>query len=231
MSIRGCIVLPSLGSALIAVVLVTIPASAQEYRVKVVDEKPPVDLLSEEIGASLQSQSITVVDDQDSPLCEIWLRKHWQIVDPAPEASDILYPFEPGELIGVLRFAKRNADFREQPISKGLYTLRYALQPVDGNHVGTSPTRDFLLLVRAKDDTSLKNFDPQELLTVSAAAARTAHPAMLALRKPPEKTEKALLEHREADETWVLSFAGEGKHGDLSRRLAVSLVVEGHAQE
>ena len=41
------------------------------------------------------------------------------------------------------------ADFRDQGIPAGTYILRYSQQPVDGAHVGTSTTRDFLALLPA----------------------------------------------------------------------------------
>ena len=45
-------------------------------------------------------------------------------------------------------------DYRDQPIAKGVYTMRYGLQPVNGDHLGVSIYRDYsLLLPAAKDQT------------------------------------------------------------------------------
>ena len=67
----------------------------------------------------------------------------------------MLFPFlADGELIGVLQFATEGHDYRDQSIAKGVYTMRYGLQPVNGDHLGVSTiatTR--CLLPAAKDQT------------------------------------------------------------------------------
>ena len=72
---------------------------------------------------------------------------------------------------------------RDQDIAKGVYTLRYGQQPVDGNHEGTSPTRDFLTLVNAEKDTSAKPMELKALLKASAEAAGSSHPALFGMQK------------------------------------------------
>ena len=115
-------------------------------------------------------------------VCEIWPCKHWdaQAAD-FTATSEVLYPFQPGSLVGVIRFPGRGYDFRDQRMASGVYTLRYAQQPVDGNHEGTSITRDFLLMVKAEEDTSLEPMDNERLMEAAAEAAGTSHPAMLSL--------------------------------------------------
>jgi hypothetical protein len=46
-----------------------------------------------------------------------------------------------------VHFLHAAADFRGQQVPVGFYTLRYALIPDDGNHLGVSPNPDFLLLI------------------------------------------------------------------------------------
>ena len=62
----------------------------------------------------------------------------------------MLFPFlADGELIGVLQFASEGHDYRDQSIAKGVYTMRYGLQPVNGDHLGVSTFRDYSLLLPA----------------------------------------------------------------------------------
>jgi hypothetical protein len=143
----------------------------------------------------------------------------------------VAYPFSQGQLIGVLRFGRKGADFRDQEIAKGVYTLRYAQQPVDGNHVGTSLTRDFLCLSAADADKSTKPVELQTLIEQSAAAAESKHPAMLALKKPKADGDKPTLAHDEAAELWLATIVGKAGAGGKTSALPLGVVVVGRANE
>jgi hypothetical protein len=121
---------------------------------------------------------ITIGDDL---YCEIWLRNG--LPAGKSDAFGAVYTTM-GEsvLVGVIRFAKATTDFRGQAVKPGTYTLRYAVQPADGNHLGISPIRDFLALVPIATD---QNPDAQpkfeELMKMSAKVAGTNHPAVISL--------------------------------------------------
>jgi hypothetical protein len=141
--------------------------AADEYAVAAIDSGPPADAVSKDIAAELAATGLKVTSGSKT-VCEIWLAKSSAAKADFKPSDTVLYPFEPGQLIGVLRFRAKGSDFRDQEIARGTYTLRYGQQPVDGNHVGTSPTRDFLLLVSAKKDTSPKPLDEKTLVQLSA---------------------------------------------------------------
>jgi hypothetical protein len=87
-----------------------------------------------------------------------------------------------GTLLGAIRFPGQGADRRGQAIKPGVYTLRYSLQPVNGDHLGVSPQRDFLVLVPAADDKDVNatpNFEA--LMAMSRKASGTPHPAVLSM--------------------------------------------------
>jgi hypothetical protein len=89
---------------------------------------------------------------------------------------------KPGAFVGVLTFPTARGDFRGQTIKAGTYTLRYAKIPSDGNHLGASPTSDFLLMLRVVDDPDPAADLAWETLTEkSKNAALTNHPAPLNL--------------------------------------------------
>jgi hypothetical protein len=98
-------------------------------------------------------------------------------------AAGALYPdLTNGEFVGVIDFPKGTSDFRGQAIPAGTYTLRYQYIPQDANHMGVSPNPDFLLAVPLASDASPSaNMPFKRLVTLSAKAAGTAHPAVFAM--------------------------------------------------
>lgn len=210
----------------------TASALAADFEAAVVDEALPKDKLSQEVAETLQDKAIAVKSGGRS-ICEIWLRKELQIKPGFQPTFQILYPFTEGQLIGVIRYPSGGHDYRDQEIASGVFTLRYSLQPVDGNHVGTSPTRDFLLLLPAGEDTSAEPIDQQETaVKYSTDVSETSHPALLAL-KPTQQPEGELpaMRHDQANDWWILQFVGTGKADDKSEDVRVDLVVVGAAME
>ncbi len=146
--------------------------------------------------------------------------------DSFQKSETITYPLTPGSLVGVLRFVKRGADFRGQEIPSGIYTLRYADQPVDGNHVGTFETRDFLLMTPAKIDQSAAPVAEMDLFKNSAKAADSGHPAIMPLVQA-EAGDVPGLRHLEDQDWWTARFAAKvPKGGDAATgKLPLELIV------
>jgi hypothetical protein len=117
----------------------------------------------------------------DGPYCDIWLRA--AIPAGKSDALGAVYTtLGESVLVGVISFTRATTDFRGQPVKPGTYTLRYAVHPADGNHLGISPIRDFLALVPVAMD---QNPDAQpkfeELVKMSAKVAGTNHPGVISL--------------------------------------------------
>ena len=51
-----------------------------------------------------------------------------------------------GSLVGVVRVSGPFKEIRGKPVSPGVYTLRFGLQPQNGDHLGASAFREYLLL-------------------------------------------------------------------------------------
>jgi len=137
---------------------------AQEYKMEVLNEGPPAGL-SEAVKGALNGQGYRVVDGEGNTYAEFWLRKAVPALGkPSGAQGAVQFPIlAEGELLGALRFPGEGYDYRDQVIAKGVYTIRYGLQPVNGDHLGVSTYRDYALLLPAAKDTTLADL-PQKPL-------------------------------------------------------------------
>ena len=213
---------------LLAMIVSTV--AGQEYSVELINAVPEADEVSEELAGQLASTGIRVKRGSKRNVCEIWFCRELSVDAGFKPTEERLYPFSPGQLIGLLHFSRRGSDFRDQTVGRGWYTLRFGLQPVDGNHEGTSPTRDFLMLVDAEQDEHDKQWTVEDLQQMSAEAAGSTHPAMLSLQRASEGSQPAI-RHDEANDWWILHVVDQGIDGDNTQEIPIDLVVVGHAAE
>jgi len=199
-----------------------------EYTVQTLDEAAPGDDLAPEVAAALSPTGLKVMKGENRSVCSFWPVAQLKTkADFTPSAS-MLYPVEMGELIGVIHFKRKAQDFRGQEIEAGTYTVRFALQPEDGNHVGTSDTRDFLVLLKPSDDSAPEKMATGDLFAKSAAAAGTTHPCMLALLSAADTTGELPSVEHDADRE-LLSVAFSQK--TATKPLTMRMVVVGRAAE
>jgi len=202
--------------------------NAADYRVEPLDESAPADEISADVGATLASTGARVIRGTQTTFCDIWLCKQWATRADFEATAALLYPFTPGQLMGVVRFARKGSDYRDQDIESGVYTLRYAQQPVDGSHVGTSLTRDFLLLLQAETDESADILDYSSLAKRSAEAAGSSHPALLSMQRVADDAKSLSVRHNEDHDWWIVALEGKT---EAAKGLLVEFVVSGVAAE
>jgi hypothetical protein len=121
---------------------------------------------------------------------EIWVVKALQTQSPAAAWTGV----EEGTLVGALRLASEFRDIRGRVIKPGLYTLRYGIQPDNGDHLGVSPHRAFLLLAPAAIDTSPAPRGHDGAIEHSKQAIGGSHPAVLSI-DPLTTTAEVLTTH------------------------------------
>ncbi len=161
-------------------------AQAADYRVETAEA-----LTSDQVPASvregLQPKGVRLLEG-DTLLFELWLPAAVPVKSSGGGAGDVLYGMlTRGVWVGVLHFARPGADFRGQPIQPGFYSLRYGHVMQDGNHMGVSVYRDFVLLAPVAEDTALERLlGMDETLELSRKASGTGHPAILSLSVPAE---------------------------------------------
>jgi hypothetical protein len=223
--------LRTMALVVLSLLVLVIPAAGAEFHVSKLDTAAPAGALSPEIAAQLQPVGWKVTEGDSRVVCELWLAQAWPLAADATTGPELLYPLTPGQLIGAIRFPRKTTDFREQEVSAGLYTLRYGQQPVDGAHVGTSATRDFLLLLPAAKDRSPQPLDYKSLTVTSKEATGGAHPGILSLQKAAEGGEAVAVRH-DADHDWtIVRLTGVAQQGGAAKNLPLELVIIGKAGE
>ena len=118
-------------------------------------------------------------------------------------------------------------DFRGQAIKPGTYSLRYELIPEDGNHLGVSANRDFLLAVPVASDADPNaSFEFQQVVNMSKPAIGGNHPSPWSL-VPAEKGDVPRV-YQNADGFDVLVANVTTSAG---KTFPLALVVKGQAQQ
>ncbi|HXY10485.1 MAG TPA: hypothetical protein VEI52_21790 [Terriglobales bacterium] len=181
----------------------------------------------EAVRQSLETNGFRLTLDDPKPTCELWFRKG--VPAPAKKGAEgVAYPqLAESTLVGVVHYPQTAVDFRGQHVPAGFYTLRYALIPDDGNHLGVSPNRDFLLLIPASSDTDPNaTFKFQELVSMSAKTVGAKHPSPLSL--PPADKPSAGAVAKDDQDHWIFSAALKLASGE---ELPFAVIVKGTAQQ
>lgn len=173
----------------------------------------------------LDAKGYRLTLDDGSVIADLWLRKNIAS-SGAKEVEGVLFPeIAPSTLVGVISFPKAASDFRGQQIKPGFYNLRYELIPNDGNHLGVSPSRDFVLLTApAGDGDPAARFKFDELVSLSRKATGTNHPGPLSLVQAGGDIPG--LSHDDQDH-WIFSF----KLPAGNEEIPIGLIVKGTAQQ
>jgi hypothetical protein len=102
-------------------------------------------------------------------------------------------------------------------VKPGIYTLRYSMFPISGDHQGIAPQRDFAVLTRMSDDADPKaapKYD--DLMTWSRKGSGTPHPLVMSIWKADDNKEDF---SASGESDWV----AQRKLGDV----VIAIVVAG----
>src|SRR5258708_620049 len=180
---------------------------------------PPSELAAS-VRDALQKDGAKVANGS-STVCELWFRSTAPNGPKSTEEGVTLPAIPQGALLGAIRFPAKALDRRGQTIQPGVYTLRYGNYPVNGDHQGVSPQRDFLVLVPAASDSDANAtlaFD--QLMAMSRKASGTPHPAVLSFWKSDGDAQPGTIA-KSGESDWVLQM----KLGDTP----ISVIVIGTA--
>jgi hypothetical protein len=217
--------------AIVGLVSISNATYAEEsYQVEIIEGAPQADVVSADFANQLSDKGYRVKSASGRTISEIWLSKQWEAEANFKATEQRLYPFTPGQFIGVLHLSRKGSEFRKQEVPSGWYTLRFGLQPVDGNHEGTSITRDFLLMISIDRDGAKKKWSEKELFAASAESIGATHPSMMSLQRADRAVEGPIRHDAEKD-WWILRGLGNRISGAKSEAMPLDIVVVGHAAE
>jgi hypothetical protein len=206
-------------------------ALAADQKLETLKESPKG--LSAEVAAAIGETGFRVTG-KGGIICDVWLAKEISLKPKFKSSLRIKYPFQTGTFIGVIHYpdGSQPTDFRGQALKPGTYTLRSGLQPDDGNHLGTSDIRDFLVgCPPDKDNSSKRIEDIKDLFKLSASASGSTHPAIFLLTPPPDKPfDASAVEHDGEKHLMIIQANVNGRDGDKSVPVPVSIVVVGKTE-
>lgn len=217
-----------LGLTLLTLVLtVTAPAIAADYDVKIADKSAPPAEVSAAIKALLSDRAFQFVDGKGELLAEVWMRKELPVkATDAQIKNGLTYQEVPETtLIGVIRWARETKDYRKQRVKSGVYTLRIANQPMDGDHMGTAPYSEFCLSTPANIDKSPERVEVKHLHEMSAKTTGS-HPGIFLLFPGKGATDQPKVANK-GDGHWVLLLRQAALAGDKKTILDIGLVLVG----
>jgi hypothetical protein len=183
----------------------------------------PASAIAEPVRKTLEPRGYRVATP-DGPV-DLWLRAELPS-GKNPESGVVYDKLAPSTLVGVITFAKDSKDYKGQRIAAGTYTMRYEVQPDNGDHLGTAPTRDFVLLVPVRSDPDPNaTFDVDKLVALSQIGSGTKHPLPLNLLSPESKTLPSVY----TDSEGHTIFAANLKNA--TGQMPIAIVVNGTAAQ
>src|SRR2546429_1450435 len=198
-----------------------------DFSVKVADKEPPGQI-GESIRKILQPKAVQLLDG-DTPVFEFWFGSEVALKSKPGSADKGLGSIQETTLLGAVSVGNGQRDYKDNEIAGGAYTLRFGLQPQDGDHLGSAEYPYFAVLIPAKNDTQLDGITSFKAMTkASGKDTASNHPVVLSLRPVSSDTgdfpklNEPVAEHKSV-RVKVPAKAGEEKTG-----IAFELVYKGH---
>ena len=163
-----------------AILLASIPVTGQEVTwVTTKDGSlPPPDAIAEPLRKLLFNESADI--RRGESLIRFWGVRSLPVTGNTAEWSNVA----PGTLIGAMQLEAPLPDIRGVPIAAGIYTLRYVLQPQDGDHMGVSAHRQFLVVAPAAEDRTADPLAHERAVELGKKTQGRSHPAVLSIAPP-----------------------------------------------
>ncbi len=207
---------------LCAAVLLFAPRLGAEPSLERTDGLPAS--LPERLAPLLDPAGYRVVRNGRPPV-EFWFPPGLPMQDPSGELG-VEYPtLPPGSLVGIMRTEGAWSTYKAQIVPAGVYTLRYAVQPADGDHTGQTWFRDFLILIPVALDTFDPHGFPEQEPLVEASITiieGATHPMTMALFQNYDGVAEAAVFWNDLDQPTLAVPLGD---------VILGLVIEGQGEE
>jgi hypothetical protein len=173
-----------------AILCVALPVSAAITATRHSDAVPSD--IQPPVAAQLQAGGVRASVNGNT--LDFWWVKAVPMTGSAPDWSAVAE----GTLIGAVRIGASFRDIRGKVIKPGVYTLRYGIQPDNGDHLGVSPHRQFLLISPARDDSDPAPQGHDGTVELSKEAIGGSHPGVWSI-DPPAAGQQPLLSLHKTD--------------------------------
>lgn len=185
--------------------------------------------VSKAIAATLQAEAIEVSDGGEA-LYDFWFVKSLELKGKPSGPEEALEQIKEMTLLGVAVAHVEQYDYRDDAVRERTYVMRFALQPMDGNHLGTSEYDSFSLFLPAEIDTEVEQWDdPDDMVDASAGETAAEHPIILLMR-PVEAEESDPKVASPAEEEVGVTVSIPAKAGGEETNVPFILIVEGHGE-
>jgi hypothetical protein len=193
-----------IGFAIVLIVSGFPVGAADKYAVKREAADAPAELTGE--IRKLLPKECEVVSEETGPFARFWFRAELPGKATAQQIRNGLTFQEVVEtcVLGAVKFDRAFVDYRKQEIAAGVYTLRLAYQPENGDHKDSAPHTDFALLVPADKDPKAEEMEPKALYKLSFASTGGEHPGVLLLYPGDGKGMAAKVQDRGSG-VWTLN--------------------------
>jgi hypothetical protein len=145
------------------VVLLASSVFAQDPVVAAHNDPPPPELADPVKGLMAEGGQLVTIGDTK---IEFWWVKSLPLAAGSADPATWKEVTE-GTTVGAVKLSAPHDDIRGRHIRAGVYTLRYGIQPNNGDHLGVSPFRDFLLLAPATLDKDPAPIEHEPLADMS----------------------------------------------------------------
>jgi hypothetical protein len=209
----------------VALLLCAPAAQSADIAVRIVNKALPNEI-APDLQTLLQPQAVQVVEG-DKTLLELWLAKEVPLQSKPSSAVKALDAVKPAGVLGAVALPAARRDYRDDEVPAGIYTLRFAMQPQDGNHSGSSEFAYFGVLVPAKLDPkpdAIKDY--KELMKASSKETSTDHPMVMSLRPVASSEGAPLTLNTPAPEHKSVRVKVPAKGPD-TKEIAFEIVFEG----
>lgn len=194
-----------------------------------VEDKPPPEVITADVREKIAPKAYQV-SGADGLFFEFWFVPELTLSEIGESTKKTLDNVVEISLLGAMIVHQEDHhDFRDDPIDPGTYVLRMALQPQDGDHLGTSPFDTYAILVPYDTDDELKEYADHDFMVELASEDTVAeHPAILALQPMNSGEGEFPRLHADEEEEWY-SFCMKfpAKAGADSTLLPILVVFDG----
>jgi hypothetical protein len=118
-------------------------------------------------------------------------------------------------------------DVRGKTMKAGIYTLRYGIQPQDGDHAGVSPYRDFLMIAPAAADNSIAALGHDGTIAIAKLSTGSSHPASWALDPPASDEQVGSIRMNDTEQSAVIFSVPASRDGKDVGALKFGLILVG----